>query len=245
MAERIWENVEPTAETPLQFGIRDLLIAQAVCAACLGLFATVGVVGLMLTFLGTLAFCALPAQPHRTKLKRCIIDLMGGIVLPALFILCLCNGARFASDPPTFTFVAIAFQMLALLVWLIAGARLGRFRAVFAGVLFVGSIISGVLASTLFFLGVLGMTYYGIGVVFFIPILTCYAFLGSMAEAMRQARARQGRWTARLLFWLGIACAFAIPMALEIVAGRWIGMAISSTTLPRAMWFGDLLGTGR
>jgi hypothetical protein len=237
MVEPIWRNVEPSAQAPLQFGIRDLLIAQAVCAVCLGLVAAVGAFGLMAIFVATLVFCFIPVQPCRTKLKRCIIDLMGGIVLPAIFFVCTVEDAA-----PAFGFVAIAFQMLALLTWLVVGSRLGRCKAVVAGTLFVGGLISGLLASTFFFLGVFALMYYGLGLLFFIPILTCYAFLGNMADAMRQARTDQGKWTARLLFWMGIVLAIAIPILVDAMAGSWLDAAIKSAPWPHRPWIGNSLG---
>jgi hypothetical protein len=224
-------SIEPPASAPLQFGIRDLLILQAVCALCLGLLVMFGIFAVMAMVVGTLAFCAVRVRPANVRLKRCVIDLMGGIVLPALCIL-----YTVGLDGPAFGYVAIAGQMLALLIWLIFGSMLGRTQAVFAGVLSVGAMISGIVGMGLFFPALLVLMFYGIGLLGFTPLLTCYAFLGNMDQARQRAHRIQGKWTVRLLFLFGVTLAIAIPIAAHWTLGPWIEKVLQSVPRLNGWW---------
>jgi hypothetical protein len=224
MSEPAWRTLEPAARNRLQFGIRDLLIAQTVCAVCLGLFATVGVYSLVAMFAATLVFCAIEREFDETRLKRCIIDLLGGIVWPALGVVCCLPSPE--DDRAILCLLAAAFQMLVLFVWMIVGGRLGPVKAVVAGVLSVGVIALGIISPPLFVLGLVGLAYYGLGLLCFIPILACCVLARNVGDAMRQARALQGKWTVRALFLLGIVLGVAIPLAPFLIAGESIGDAV-------------------
>jgi hypothetical protein len=230
-------NVEPPASAPLQFGIRDLLILQTVCALCLGLLVMFGIFAVMAIFVGTLAFCALRVRPENVRLKRCVIDLMGGIVLPALCIVYF-----FDPSESSFGYIFIAMQMLALLTWLIFGSMLGRTQAVVAGILSVGATISLIVAVPFFFLGVFGTAFYGIGLLGFTPLLACYAFLGNMDQARRHAHRIQNKWVVRLLFLIGVGLAIGIPLAIERAAGQQIADLLRMAPWPTGWRLADLFG---
>ena len=244
MDEPIWRSVNaPSADTPLQFGIRDLLIAQAVCAVCLGLFMMVGIFALMTIFIATLVYCAMRVQPERRKLKRWIVDLMGGVVLPAM---CLVYDPGFFYDSPNrltdAAFVAIVLQMLTLPAWAVGGRYVGRWSALFGGVLLVGAVIAGTIGAILSPLSVLGTFVYGIGLLGFTPFLTCVVFSRNLADAMRQAHAAGGKWDVRLLFAMGLLLAAGLPFLMESLFGQWIEMAIKSMPRPQELGMGRLLG---
>jgi hypothetical protein len=222
--EPAWRTLEPAARTRLQFGIRDLLIAQTVCAVCLGLFATVGVSSLVAMFAATLVFCAIEREFDETRLKRCIIDLLGGIVWPALGVVCCLPSPD--DERAIVCLLAMAVQMLTLFIWMIVGWRLGPVKAVVAGVLSVGVTSLGIIAPPLFLLGLAGLAYYGLGLLCFIPILACCVLARNVGDALRQARAVQGRWAVRAWFLLGVALGLAIPIVPFLIAGESIGNAI-------------------
>jgi hypothetical protein len=230
-------SIEPPASAPLQFGIRDLLIAQTVCALCLGLLVMFGIFAVMAIFVGTLAFCAVRVRPENVRLKRCVIDLMGGIVLPALCIVYALGPELEAGG-----YIWIAVQMLALLTWLVFGSLLGRAQAVLAGILSMGAMISLIVAVPSFFLAFFGAAYYGIGLLGFTPLLTCYAFLGNMDQARRQAHRLQHKWTVRLLFLLGVVLAVAIPILIDWAFGPRIANLLRSMPWPRGWRLGDFFG---
>jgi hypothetical protein len=223
-------GVESSAEPPLQFGIRDLLIAQAVVLAALGLLVMANIFGLLAIFIATLILCAWSVSPERLKLKRCVVDLLGGIVLP---ILCLVYDPGFLPDSGSIVYLAIATEMLILLVWLAAGRWSGRWSAVFAGALFVGTIVSGCIGALLALFGVIGLLLAGIGLLAFTPWMTCVVFTRNARRAMRQARAIGGRRSAILLFLAGVLLAAAIPASIYFSAGDWVEHALKLMPRPK------------
>jgi hypothetical protein len=240
MPEPIWRHAKPSAEPPLQFTIRDLLIAQAVCAVCLGLIASVGVFGLIAAFLATLAYKAAPVSVPRTKLKRCVIDVLGGILLPAAFLIWL--HGHLNSEPVLWAVVEVTFQSLALLVWLSAGSRPGVATTLLAGIFVGGVVATGLLATACLLPGLYVLTFYGVGLAFFIPILTCCVYLGSAIDAARVARvAGRGR-IMRLPYSFGITIALMIPILTDAIAGPSIEAILQSLHWPHG-WLGDIWPT--
>jgi hypothetical protein len=242
MDEAIWRHAKPSAEPPLQFTIRDLLIAQTVCAVCLGLIAAVGVFGLIAAFLATLAYKAAPVQPSRAKLKRCVVDVLGGILLPAAFLIWL--NVHAAGEPLLLTVAETSLQILALLLWLTAGSRLGTWKALLAGIFAGGLVVFGMFAIMSLCFGVCALTYYGIGVLFFMPILTWYVYLANMLDAARFARIDHEGRIPRLPFSFGIAMALTVPILVILVAGPETYAAMRSLPWPQG-WFGDFWPTAR
>jgi hypothetical protein len=242
MPEPIWRHAKPSAEPPLQFTIRDLLIAQAVCAACLGLIASIGVFGLLAAFLTTLAYIAAPVQPSRARLKRCVVDMLGGVLLPAALLVWL--SVHSLGEPLLLTIVESSLQMLALLLWLAAGSRLGTWKALIAGIFAGGLFAFGMFAMVCLSIGVCALTYYGIGLLFLMPTLTWYVYLGNMLDAARRARLDHDGRMPRLPFSFGIAFALTFPFLAVHVAGPDLYAAMSSLPWPHG-WFGDFWPTAR
>jgi hypothetical protein len=240
MSEEASQNVELTPDTPLQSGIRDLLVVQAVCAVCLGLFAMVGIFALLAIFIATLSFCAVRVQPRTRKLKRCIVDLMGGTILPAMCLVYdpgIFSNWHAAPDVVTaVTLLTIVFQMVLLPTWMIAGRGVGRWSSLFGGALAVGAIAAGGVGALLAPLSLIGTIFYGIGLLGFTPILTCVVFSRNAADAMRQARAadeNENRW---IFFQVGFLVAAAIPLLMHLCLGTWIATAAKSLPRPHELW---------
>jgi hypothetical protein len=234
MDEPSWRDLAPSAAATFQFGIRDLLIAQAVCAACFGLFAMIGVFALLAIFVATLLLCAIDIEFEPTRFRRCLIDLMAGVVLPALSIVCFFPAPD--DESAVVSVITVAFQMLTLLVWMIVARRWNGGKAVFAGILAVGVAMLGVAVLPFFFLGMVALWLYGPGVLCFVPLLTCCVFVRNLGEAIRGARAVQGKWTVAALFLLGIILALAIPPLVCAVAGPWIETALMAVWPQEYLW---------
>jgi hypothetical protein len=248
MGETTGRTVEPAAEAPLQFGIRDLLIAQAVCAVCLGLFVTAGILALLAIFVATLVYCAIPAPPGKIKLKRCIVDLLGGIALPAMCLvydpLVFREGS--ADRLRALAFVAIVLQMLTLPIWMVGGRRLGRCGALVGGALCVGAAVAGILGVVLVPISFIGLIVFGIGLLGFTPFLTCVVFARNALDAVRYAPAARGKEEVLLfaLFATGFVLAATAPIVLELSFGEWIDSAIRSLPAPPNRWLEKFFGVG-
>jgi hypothetical protein len=246
MVEPIWRSVEPSAEAPLQFGIRDLMIAQAVCAVSLGLFATIGIFALLAIFVATIVFCFIRVSPARKKLKRCIIDLMGGVFLPAM---CLVYDPGIFFDTPgdrvtAVGLIAIVLEMLILPVWMVGGRYAGRWSALFGGMLYVGTAVAGVIGVLLSLFSLIGIVFFGIGLLGFTPFLTCVVFARNARDALRRARAAGGKWDVGLLFLAGALLAAAIPCLIQAGFGTWIATTVQSLPRPHGQWMPSLLDPG-
>ncbi len=228
----------------MQFGIRDLLIAQAICAACCGLFVMVGIFALMAIFVATLILCACRVPPERARLKRFVVDLLGGVMLPVLCIAYDPMVFRNSGDLRVIGYLTIATQILALVTWMTIGWWLGRGSAVFSGFLFVGAVVSGIIGVLLAFFSTIGLLFYGIGMLGFTPFLTCVVFSRNARQARRQAAAAADKRTSVPLFLLGALLAVAIPVLICWAAGPWLEHWIKLMPRPRDFSDGLLKGFG-
>ncbi len=76
--------------------------------------------------------------------------------------------------------------------------------------------------------------FYGVGLLGFIPLLTCYAYLGNMYVATRYAHEVASKRTVRLLFLAGIVLSGAIPALVYVIAGSLIESVLSRLPWPSA-----------
>ena len=139
--------VEEPEEAPVQFTLRTLLVLQLVCAIFFGLLLMIGAFALPILFIGTVIFAAIRVRPENVPLKRMVVNLLFGVVVP---VSCLvidpwllegpvvrpwAGGQRLVSGPlHQFLFAAIGVQMLLFPVWRLGGRWMHRrFVALLAG----------------------------------------------------------------------------------------------------------------
>jgi hypothetical protein len=226
-------------ETPLQFGIRDLLIVQTVCAVCFGLFVMVGIFAVMAILIATVIASFVQVKPERAKVKRFCIDLLGGVILP---VLCLAYDPFVFREHPewqAFGYIFIGMQMVVLVGWMTLGWSFRRGSALIAGFLAVGAGVSGIMGVLLALFSVVGLFYFGIGILGFTPFLTCVVFARNARQAMRQAAA-DGQPISLLLSLLRALLAVVIPALLYGMAGPWIEQVIKRLPWPHD-WFNQRL----
>ena len=238
MDEPLPAAVQP-AEEPLQFSLRAIMIAQAVCALFLGLLVSAGASGVFVVlsaFAVTLIYCRWHVRPENARLKRFIVDLLGGAVFPVLCILYdpfvfRGLGSLGGAYGQALAYVAIASQIMVLLCWLVASPWCGRLSAVFAGALFVGAMVAVCIGVPLLLFSVIGLLVL-IGLLGFVPFLTAYVFFRNSLYAWRQAGACSGSSARAILFVLGVVLATAAPVLLYFVAGEWLLAAIKQIPWP-------------
>jgi hypothetical protein len=235
MDEPLPAAVEP-AEEPLQFSLRAIMIAQAVCALFCGLFVMAGIFALLAAFVVTLVYCFVGVRPENTRLKRFIVDLLGGVVLP---ILCVAYDPILFREPggwnwwPVWWYIVLLVQMSALLACLLGHSWFGRWNAVFAGLLLVGAVIALGIGALLLIPSILGAVLAQlIGLLGFTPFLTAFVFARNARRAFRQARTADGKTCAEWLVLLGVLLAIALPALLYAVAGEWVLAAIKLIPWP-------------
>ncbi len=74
--------VEEPEEAPVQFTLRTLLVLQLVCAIFFGLLLMIGAFALPILFIGAVIFAAIRVRPENVPLKRMVVDLLFGVVVP-------------------------------------------------------------------------------------------------------------------------------------------------------------------
>lgn len=241
------ESSGAAGEPPVQFGLRTLLIAQAVCAAFFALLVVSGIFAVIVAFLGTAILARAQVHPKNARLKRITVDVLGGVVLPCL---CLaydpCVFRRDSSLPArglmsahvsVLAYLAIGFQMLVLVVWLLAGSRVRRLGGVFAGTLFVGALIALLIGVVLLPMSLFGTLMALIGVLGFVPFMTGWIFLRNANEAFRRARAEGGARLTGEAVLLGVVLAVAIPLLVYWGLGRLVWRVLQSVPWPNPVPF--------
>jgi hypothetical protein len=209
---------EEDAARPLQFSLRSLLIAQAVCAALLALVIVLGIWAALLTLVVTAIVAVMEVRPEHAAGRRLIVDLSAGIVLP---ILCFTfdPGILFSTDARgAAASLVIGYQILLMATWQVVGRLTPRLNGFFAGGLSVGAVVATCIALMLTPLGVIGVVLWGLGLLAFTPWLTAWVFARNALRAWREPLAgghgRPARWTVLA----GLIAAVALPAAVYFTA---------------------------
>jgi hypothetical protein len=183
------------AEEPLQFDLKNLLCLQAVCALFLGLLIVVGVFAVVIAFLLTLLYCFTSFGGQQLRLKRWMIDWLGGIVMPCLCLLYDPGFLRpdrahpiFRPEAAGFVYLLLLTQMLVLLAWLVGARRLTLLRPMFAGALFLGAAIALIVGILMLPMTALGSIFFLVGTLGLVPFLTFYVFFTKGMAALRSAK---------------------------------------------------------
>ncbi|HZH31395.1 MAG TPA: hypothetical protein VEY11_11590 [Pyrinomonadaceae bacterium] len=150
-------------------------------------------------------------------LAQIIFDVTVGMILP---ILCLVfdpivfRGGEFG--PPMlesyrfFAYGLIAIEIVALGMWLGAGARAGEWCGVLGGVMLAGAFFSVGIGLILLPLSLLGLAF-GIGVLGFTPFVTAVIYGRNARRALCAGRARMPRAALCVTLALGAAVPFGAP----------------------------------
>ncbi len=130
------------------------------------------------------------------------------VLLPALGWL---PGLVFFHRFRLFGYGVVALELITLAAWLWFGDRLGRWSALFAGVLLAGSLFSGVLGLVLLPFAIPGIIVLGIGLLGLVPLFTAHVYYRNGRAAFRQADAYLGRQPLlETLLW-GAVLVYGLP----------------------------------
>ncbi len=230
MALKLLEDLPRERDGPVQFSLRGILILQAVCAVFFALLLTIKIFAVLLAWLATLVYLYVRVQPSQAPLKRLIVDLMGGVILP---LLCLAYDPGFfhGSGPwGVLGYLAIGFQILVFLMWRLGGIRSRPLSALAAGMLLFGAILAAVIGLLMSPASAIGVIAVGIGLLGFIPFLTSYVFWQSAREANHLA----GKVSFRgVYFILGFVVAVAVPLAGFALFGSTLLALVKTVPWPR------------
>ena len=236
MTYRLGQSNKAKAEVegPLQFGLRDVLLLQLICALFVPLLIATGIFALLVVFVITLIVPWVHVSAQREPLRRTLFDLLAGVILP---VLCVCyDPIVFVDAGPVrvLVYLAILFQVLALLAWLTFNAVANRPSGVFAGMLSVGTLLAGGIGLVMLPLSLIGLIAL-IGALGFTPFLTAYVFWRNTKRALKHHPAGRSERFPVASFVLGISLAVGIPIVVYGVSGDLLWQAIESVPFPNKL----------
>jgi hypothetical protein len=224
---------------PAKYSLGELMLVVTLLAVSLALMRAFGLWGATVTFVGCLAWTNLlyPRwHPQDQAQQALVFDLVWGLFMPVAALVCdpfvfkdhreLLEGAfhfqAFGNYEPNFrreslaAYLCIAWQMILLMLWLLARPWLTRMAGFFLGSWIVGAMLAGVLGLLLVPLAVVG-SFAGIGLVAFTPLFTTYVVSRRMKQAIDDGILDSSE-TSITLFWLlsavGFILAWGIPLQL-------------------------------
>ena len=221
--------IEELSEPPFQFGIGSLLILQAVVAVFFAMLMTAGIFAVLVLFIALLVYCMIRPKPENVAMKRAVVDVCGGLILPALcfiydpFVLHLVGSGR------GFLVFAVLLPMLCLATWLIWGRWLVRFGGLFAGVLGVGYAASFVIGILLLPATFFGTIFLLIGLLGFVPFLTARVLRRNASESYRRCKKAFGGTRSVRLSLVGVVVAIGVPVLLTACFGEALDEIVKKT----------------
>ncbi len=197
-----------------QFCIRDLMIATALVAIYLGVARLIGIVALVLAFVGYFIMTCATLRSKRTPLLQLSLDLMAGVLLP---IGCIVYDP-FVFHAPTLRVVGLATigsQVVVLCLWMFVAPFAGRWAfGVASGFLLFGALAAGLIGVGLLPFSAIGLLVM-IGALGFVPFFTAATYFRHARKAMRHAPAGNN---GQGLIWSGILLALAVPLSAALLA---------------------------
>jgi hypothetical protein len=229
---------------PLRFGLLELMATITAAGALLALFRALGIVGAALAFFAALIFTNLAyprLSPNSPARQAAMFDFVWGVVMP---VVCLVYDPFVFKWGDTLThedfgrpgaelfrtatihpwawpiYVAIAWQITILGVWLVTGKLLPSLAAAWTGMLWAGFALASIVGVILILPATMAALI-GIGFLGYTPLFTARAFyrraLVAGGIAMRGLPATESI----PLAILGFVVAAAIPAILGVLAA-WI-----------------------
>ena len=234
---RLLYEGDPSGGTPVQFGIRSVLLLQAVAAGALSLLMSLDLAGVFVLFVGTVLIMVWPLSQRGARARRVFADLLAGALMP---IICVFFDpgvlrevqAGFVPGFLDFRFLAgtqlgiimvlaIVVQVGMLLLWQLAPRGVPSLAGFFAGSFAVGTLLAVAIGVCILPLTLIGLLLV-VGFLGTMPFLTAIVYLRNLNSATRMALANSEVVLMRITFavTLGIMVAVGLPLLLNEVCGR-------------------------
>lgn len=219
--KRLLLDGDPNDGQPLQFGLRTVLLLQALAAAALSLLLVFDLIGALALYVVTVVVMVWPAPPGAARARRVSADLLAGALMP---IICLVfdPGVLDGSSWGITVIAAILVQIAGLLLWQLLPGCLPGPAAFFCGFFAIGCLLALMIG-----IAMLPMTLFGllllVGLLGTMPFLTAVVYLRNMASAGRTAFGNRQTTTRITLLILGLAFALAAPFAANQLCGTQLG----------------------
>jgi hypothetical protein len=193
----------PADSEELRFSLKELFIATTIAAAMLAAFRALGIIGAVFSFL-TAAISTIYIIPHiipkNIARQRLFFDFVWGMAMPVVCLVfdpLVFKQGDFRHDPllwmndlgaenlrisehAYYAWPLLAGEIATLGAILVYGKKLRPIASVLAGGLFVGFVAALCLGVILSPLAAFATLLYGIGLLGFTPMFTCWAFFRRM-----------------------------------------------------------------
>lgn len=233
-------EVPDEPEGPPQFGLRGLLLFQAVFALFLVSLMSFGAWAILPVFAGTILLRWGPWRLKNRAWRLLAFDLMAGVALP---VLCLRYDPIIFTDNnpvrmPAYLFIGI--QIVGLLLWKMIDTMAGRPSAVLSGILAVGAFFAFLIGCLMIPLSLIGLLLLGIGLLGLTPFLTLWTFGDNAVAAFGSWPEKTlGRCGHMLGFCLGVVLAIALPLLLNWQFGDLFDYWLSQVSFPDFLGVND------
>ncbi|MBN1911108.1 MAG: hypothetical protein JW818_15285 [Pirellulales bacterium] len=228
---------DDAVEAPAQFGLRGLLVLQAVFALFVAMLVATGIWALLPLFFGTMLLRWGPLRVKSPGPRRLVFDLLAGVVLPVLCLVydpVVFHGHGIPIGFYSLVYVFVAFEIIALLAWKASYALTGRRSALLSGFLAAGAFLAGAVGWCMAFaMTALLWNSRGLSVLMMTPLLTMSALSNNSAAALGPRHDRQGIcWFRVVRFWFGVGLAIGIPWLIAWGFGEGLNVLIRQFPFP-------------
>jgi hypothetical protein len=238
-SKNVWNRLlnegDSSDGTPVQFGIRAVLLLQALAAGALSLLMWLDLAGVFLLFIGTVLVMFWRVSPGATRARRVFSDLLAGALMPIICVffdpgilretqlgaavIMLDPGFLRGTDLGIILVLAILVQVAVLLAWQLMPRGLPSISAFFAGSLSVGFAVAAGIGIYILPMTLIGLLLI-VGLLGTMPFMTAIVYLRNVISANRTARSRSPSLLPRVMFVVGIAAAISLPLVLNEAWGR-------------------------
>jgi len=231
-----------------RFSLRELLLVTTLLAVTLALVRAFGLWGGTFAFVGCLVWTnVVYPRWHPANLPRqtLMFDLVWALLMPLVALVCdpflfkdqldaldhVYAIGRISSWQLNFrteglrAYCLIGWQMILLVIWLIARRWLAKFAGIFVGSWLVGAVIAGILALVLLPYGLIAL-YPGVGLLAFTPLFTIQVIARRLREAIDDGLSDVNEISVTM-FWilsaLGFITSWVIPFQFGVLLKDWFG----------------------
>ena len=232
---RLLNEGDPSEGAPVQFGIRAVLLLQALAAGALSLLMLLDLAGVFLLFIGTILVMFWRVSPGAGRARRVFSDLLAGALMPIICLFFdpgLLRGTQAGFMPGFFDFqflsgtelgtiliLAVLVQVGMLLLWQLTPRRAPSIAGFFVGSLCVGALLAVAIGVCILPLTLIGALLI-VGFLGTMPFLTAVVYVRNVVSARRMAWQTSKQPLPLLMFIAGVAVAVVLPVFLNEVCGR-------------------------
>ena len=229
------DSERPDNAAPIQFTLRELLIAVTVVGVLLGVLRAAGIFGAVFAFLATVLFTfgIYPSLRRKDlRAQQSMFDFLWGVGMPLICLIFDPFVFKESSDfdPFGFTYTLgegrffrraffvypfAACQMVAMTVWLVLGSRAGKWSLFLGGFLTSGLLFASLVGMLLALPAAVGVMFAGIGLLGLTPLIATFSY------GRQCGRALSGIWPAPTQFLLSplALLGFTVSAILPVLLG--------------------------